>query len=83
MDLLISEMLEAGLDREDLVHLERLSDQAVLRKLPAGERNLRHNYRDDVVRYMMAWAALLEEQLAERVSLADLTKATAGVLADS
>lgn len=71
MDLLISEMLNAGLDREDLVHLERLSDQQVLRQLPPEERNLRHNYRDDVVKYLMAWASLMEEQLTEKINLAE------------
>jgi hypothetical protein len=69
MDLLISEMLNAGLDREDLVHLERLSDQQVLRKLLPEERNLRHNYRDDVVKYLMAWASLMEEQLTEKIDV--------------
>lgn len=69
MDLLISQMLDAGLDRDDLSHLERLSDQQVLRRLPPAERHLRHNLRDDVVKYMLAWAELLEEQLVEKIDI--------------
>lgn len=71
MDLLISQMLDAGLTTEDLAHLEKLSDQQVLRRLPPGERHLKHNVRDDVVRYLEQWAQLLEEKLAEGVSIAD------------
>ncbi len=72
MDLLISEMINAGLDREDLVHLERLSDQEVLQQLPLAERNLRHNYKEDVVKYLLTWADLMEEQILKKVSLSSL-----------
>ncbi|WP_416864431.1 MAG: hypothetical protein ACMVP2_17660 [Imperialibacter sp.] len=74
MDLLISEMLSAGLDREDLVHLERLSDQEVLGMLPLTERNLRHNHRDDVVKYLMTWASALEDELLDKVNISDATQ---------
>jgi len=74
MDLLISEMLSAGLDREDLVHLERLSDQEVLCKLPLTERNLRHNHRDDVVKYLTTWASALEDELLDKVNISDATQ---------
>jgi len=72
MDLLISQMLEAGLDTDDLVNLERLSDNSVLLKLPSAERNLKHNHRDDVVKYLNTWAMVLEEKLAEKVNLGAL-----------
>jgi hypothetical protein len=80
MDLLISEMLSAGLDREDLVHLERLSDQEVLRRLPLPERDLRHNYREDVVKYLMTWAFMLEDELVEKVNISDATEPAEKVL---
>ncbi|MEQ8414285.1 MAG: hypothetical protein RIE86_00145 [Imperialibacter sp.] len=80
MDLLISEMLSAGLDREDLIHLERLSDQEVLSKLPLTERNLRHNYRDDVVKYLTTWASALEDELVEKVNISDATEPAEKVL---
>ncbi len=73
MDLLISQMLEAGLDTDDLINLERLSDNSVLLKLPFADRNLKHNHRDDVVKYLNTWALLLEEKLAEKVNIDELS----------
>lgn len=72
MDDLISEMLNAGLDRDDLKNIETLSDHEVLQKLPSHSRNLRHNLRDDVVLYMNNWADILEEKLLDQVVLEDL-----------
>jgi hypothetical protein len=69
IDTLIAEMLQAGLSTEDLKHLERLSDRQILERLPQGERSLRHNRRDDVVRYLYTWADLLEEQLLAKIKL--------------
>jgi hypothetical protein len=69
IDLVINEMLNAGLMLEDLKHLEKLDDRAVLQRLPLEKRHLRHNVRDDVVTYMTEWANLLEEQLLEKIKL--------------
>jgi len=69
IDLLISEMLGAGLTTTDLKNLEKLSDPAILRRLPAEKRFLKHNLRDDVVLYLSEWARMLEEQWLERVEL--------------
>ena len=72
MDLLIADMLEAGLTSSDLQHLERLTDRRILARLPREKRYLRHNFRDDVVLYINAWADLLEEQLLNKIKLPDL-----------
>ncbi|EAY30510.1 aldo-keto reductase family protein [Microscilla marina] len=69
MDIVISEMLNAGLTRTDLKHLEKLSDKQVLKRLPANNRYLMHNKRDDVVKYLRTWADLLEEQLLEKINI--------------
>lgn len=69
MDVLINEMMEAGLDSDDLKHLERLSDVRILYRLPQNKRYLRHNFRDDVVLYINEWANLLEEQLLAPIQL--------------
>ena len=69
IDVIINEMVMAGLQIEDLKHLEKLDDRAVLLRLPLEKRHLRHNVREDVVTYMNTWASLLEEQFAEKVSL--------------
>ncbi|MFC4872984.1 hypothetical protein [Negadavirga shengliensis] len=62
MDLLISKLLETGLDIDDLKHLERLSDPCVLALLPLGKRgNVKYNDRSDVIAYLECWIDLLEE----------------------
>jgi len=60
MDDLISSMLSTGFNIDDLKHLERLSDPAILQILPFHERNLKHNVKADVVNYINAWISLLE-----------------------
>ncbi len=69
MDDLISEMIAFGFDSEDLKHLEKLSDKTILQSLPIEERNLRHNYKADVIKYLHTWANLLEAKLLERIIL--------------
>ena len=72
MDELISELLKAGLDREDLKHLEKLSDKTVLKQLPEKKKYLSHNRKEDVVLYMHTWADILENQLVATIVLNDL-----------
>jgi hypothetical protein len=72
MDDLIDEMLELGLTRRDLAHLERLSDPLILKALPPDRRYPKHNRREDVVLYLKTWADLLEQELLAKVSLDDL-----------
>jgi hypothetical protein len=69
IDDAISEMLHAGLDTQDLQHLERLSDPKVLALLRREKRYLKHNLRDDVVLYMKTWANWMEEALLEKIEL--------------
>lgn len=75
IDLLISEMLNAGLTTTDLKNLEKLSDPAILRRLPLEKRFLKHNRRDDVITYLNEWAAMLEEEFVASVRLPELTVA--------
>jgi hypothetical protein len=69
MDLLILEMMNAGLTTDDLKHFEKLTDRRILECLPNGKRHLRHNFRDDVVLYLSTWAGLLEDQLLATIEL--------------
>ncbi len=68
IDHILGEVLDAGLSLADIGHLERLDDPAVRRRLPEGERVLDQRRRGHVVRYIAAWADLLEEQLAAESS---------------
>lgn len=70
IDSIIESMLAVGMTTDDIRHLEKLSDQKVLRRFPIGERHLRHNYRDDVVKYIREWAAMLDEELAAKSAAA-------------
>lgn len=84
MDDLISAMLAAGFDIDDLKQLETLSNTEVLRSLPAGQRFLRHNVKPDVIVYLRAWAALLQakrdvvhtHQISSRLTTQDARKVT-------
>ena len=60
IDAVLSAMSGAGMTPTDIVHLERLSHPDVLALLPAGQRWLQRNRREDVVWYMRAWADLLQ-----------------------
>lgn len=69
MDLLISSMLDAGLALDDLEYLEKLSNPKVLKRL--NHTHLRFNQRADVVKYMLAWADLLEDNLLKSITIPD------------
>lgn len=62
---LVDEMLEAlraiGLSKEDIGHLEYLDDPRVLRRL--GTDTLTRGSRADAVRYLRAWAELIESRV--------------------
>jgi hypothetical protein len=64
MDAILAALLELGLSRQDLAHLEKLSDPQVLRRLPAEVRtNLSYRERDHVVLYLNTFADALDEAL--------------------
>ena len=68
IDHIIASMMELGLTRNDIVHLERLSDQRVLRRISLDRRQkMDHRKREDVVLYMQEFARMLEEELLESV----------------
>jgi hypothetical protein len=72
MDELISSMVAAGFDTDDLKHLERLSDSRILRTLQLKEGTLKHNNKADVVRYLTAWSDIIEVGLLNNISLPPL-----------
>ena len=72
MDSVIDRLVAFGFDPDDLKHLERLSDPAVLSRLPFEKRDLKHNVKRDVLIYFQAWIGLLEEQLIQSIQLPTL-----------
>jgi hypothetical protein len=69
MDDLISEMLAFGFDINDLKHLEKLSDGEILRSLPVEQRNLAHNNKQDVIKYLKAWSSIIEARIIGKISI--------------
>lgn len=64
MDLVISDMIGAGFNLEDLINLERLKDPEVLQQIPLERRkNLKHNNKNDVALYLDEWANVLTTKL--------------------
>ncbi|MBL7873796.1 MAG: hypothetical protein JNM78_19420 [Cyclobacteriaceae bacterium] len=74
MDDLITELLNFGFTREQLQHLENVSDPEVIKWIPLAERNLKRNVKADVVRYLNTWAQALENQLLVSIKLDDLNR---------
>jgi len=63
LDAIIAAILETGMARRDLHHLEYLSDARVLARLPGGMRYLRRHQPQDVALYLHTWASMLEEEM--------------------
>jgi hypothetical protein len=64
MDRIFAELFAWGLEPADMGALERLSDSAVRRRLGTNTVDYAHGERSNVIAYLLAWADLLEEQLA-------------------
>ncbi|MEY4583279.1 MAG: hypothetical protein RL701_7982 [Pseudomonadota bacterium] len=64
IDAVLKALFDLGLTSDDLGELEKLSNPAVLRRLPVDVRTaLSYRERDHVVLYMRTLAEWLEEQL--------------------
>ena len=64
MDLIIGRMIEFGFTQSDLRQLENLSNPEILAK--AGVASFNRNVMSDTVKYMNAWADLLENHWMEQ-----------------
>lgn len=70
MDLMISKMLENGCTLEDLMHLENLSDPAILQDIPKERRDMMcRNSKGDVILYMNTWLKQLETKWVKENSM--------------
>lgn len=63
IDFVIQSMLDLGLNRQDIAHLEKLSDVRVLRHL--GVTHLDYRSAADAVCYLKAFSDILETELLE------------------
>lgn len=63
IDYIIQCMLDLGLNRQDIAHLEKLSDVRILRYL--GVTHLDYRSAGDAVSYLNAFADILETELPD------------------
>lgn len=72
MDLIIEKMIDFGFTKQDLNHLEWLSDTNILNKI--GVAYLNRNLKSDTILYLKSWANLMEDQLIDKIKLPNLDK---------
>lgn len=68
MDLIIQKMVAFGFTKDDLTHLEWLSDAEIVDKI-GYNRMLERNNKNDAIFYMQTWANILEEALLKSMPL--------------
>jgi Zn-dependent M28 family amino/carboxypeptidase len=72
--------MDSGLERKDMIDLERLKNQEVRRYMGERGKKLYHNSKEDVVDYMLAWADLLEEKLLSNINLPENMAKSASII---
>jgi hypothetical protein len=71
MDLIIQKMMDIGFSKDDLTHLEWLSDTSILDKI-GSQVKLYRNVKSDTILYMNTWADILEEEFLQNHKLPSL-----------
>ena len=74
MDLIIERMIDFGFSKQDLRHLEWLSDTDILNYI--GVSFLNRNLKSDTILYLNSWANLIEDKLISQIKLPSLEKMT-------
>ena len=71
MDLIIEKMIDFGFSKQDLRHLEWLSDAEILQEILKNKTitHLSRNSKQDTILYLKTWANLLEDKLLAPINL--------------
>ena len=71
MDLIIEKMIDFGFSKQDLRHLEWLSDQEIVAEVLKDKSgtNLSRNSKQDTILYIKTWANLLEDKLLAPIKI--------------
>ena len=71
MDLIIEKMIDFGFSKQDLRHLEWLSDTEIVAEVLKNSNisHLSRNSKSDTILYMKTWANLLEDKLIAPIKL--------------
>ena len=75
MDLMIQKMIDFGFTKQDLHHLEWLSDTDILLKMNVSYLN--RNLKSDTILYLKTWANMLEDVLIDNIKLPNLEELNA------
>ena len=76
MDLIIEKMIDFGFSKQDLRHLEWLSDTDIVKEVlkDTSITHLSRNSKQDTILYMKSWANLLEDELIDQIKLPNFYK---------
>ena len=71
MDFIIEKMIDFGFSKQDLRHLEWLSDEIIVKEVlkNTSQTYLTRNSKQDTILYMKTWASLLEDKLVAPIKL--------------
>lgn len=71
MDLIIEKMIAFGFSKQDLRHLEWLSDTDILKEVLKDKliTHLSRNSKQDTILYLRSWATILEDKLIATIKL--------------
>ena len=62
VDKIIKILFSFGLNVEDIIHLENLSDPKILKKMPIDSSSVRRNNRMHLIYYLESWANILDNK---------------------
>lgn len=79
MDMIIEKMIDFGFSKQDLRHLEWLSDTEILATINE-KKHLNRNLKSDTILYLKSWANLLENKLIDAIQLPSLHTVEEAVL---
>ncbi len=71
MDMIIERMIDFGFSKQDLRHLEWLSDADILSQIK-DKKHLNRNLKSDTILYINVWATMLENKLIDSIKLPNL-----------
>ena len=63
VDKIIKILFDHGLNLEDIIHLENLSDPEILNSMPIDRNTVKRNDRMHLIYYLESWADKLENKL--------------------
>lgn len=60
IDDIIRQLLVIGLEQQDIIHLENLSDPKILKKIPGQPESLERHSKEDAIKYLSAMYEIID-----------------------